>query len=96
MYSLGEPYAMSLDQIMYENYTPTPRDHFGGGTWPTGKCRPWRVCHSTLSLTAIGCHSLGIHTLILLPLLSFSAKMTVPPLARQGRGRRPAPLPDQL
>ena len=37
MYSLGEPYALSLDQIMYENYTPTPSSHFGGGTWPTGK-----------------------------------------------------------
>ena len=37
MYSLGEPYALSLDMIMYENYDPEPRDHFGGGSWPTGK-----------------------------------------------------------
>lgn len=61
MYSLGEPYALSLDQIMCtcscsccfscvssnadrtlsvfadENYVPEPRNHFGGGTWPTGK-----------------------------------------------------------
>jgi hypothetical protein len=25
MYSLGEPYALSLDQIMYENYDPEPK-----------------------------------------------------------------------
>lgn len=35
MYSLGEPYALSLDQIMYENYNPDPISHFGGGTYPT-------------------------------------------------------------
>ena len=37
MYSLGEPYALSLDMIMYENYDPEPHDHFGGGSWATGK-----------------------------------------------------------
>jgi hypothetical protein len=34
-------------------------------------------------LAVIGCHSLGIHILILLPLMSFSAEMTVSPRARQ-------------
>jgi hypothetical protein len=34
------------------------------------------MCY-TLSLIVIACHSLGICTLILLPLLSFSVKMTV-------------------
>jgi hypothetical protein len=38
-------------------------------------------CHSTLALTAIGCHSLGICTLILLPSPSLSAKMTTSPSA---------------
>jgi hypothetical protein len=32
--------------------------------------------HSTLSLAAIDCHSLGIYTVILRSLLSFSVKMT--------------------
>jgi hypothetical protein len=34
-----------------------------------------RHCHSTLSLTAIGCHSVGTYTVILRPLLSLSAEM---------------------
>jgi hypothetical protein len=42
-----------------------------------------RHCHSTLSLTVIGCHSLGIQTVFLLALLLFSAKMTVSPVARR-------------
>jgi hypothetical protein len=42
---------------------------------------PGRHCHSALSLTAVDCHSLGIYLLILLPLLSFSAEMTVSPRA---------------
>jgi polygalacturonase len=37
--------------------------------------------HSALSLTAIDCYSLGICAVILLPLLSFSVEMTVPPPA---------------
>ena len=41
-----------------------------------------RHCHSTLSLNAIVCHSLGICTLILLSLLSFSVKMTASPSAK--------------
>jgi hypothetical protein len=36
-----------------------------------GDASPGRHCRSTLSLTVIGCHSFRIHTLILLPLLSF-------------------------
>jgi hypothetical protein len=47
-----------------------------------GDTSPGRHCHSTLSLTAIDPHSLGIYTATLLSLLSFSAKMTVSPLAR--------------
>jgi hypothetical protein len=31
----------------------------------------------------IDCHCLGIYTVILMPLLSFSSKMTVSPLASQ-------------
>ena len=43
---------------------------------------PGLHCHSTLSLTAVDCHSLVIHTLIL---LSFSVKVTVfAPGYRQG------------
>jgi len=38
---------------------------------------PGRRCHSALSLTVIGGHSLGIYTVILLSLLAVSAKMTV-------------------
>ena len=44
-----------------------------------GWCR-----HSTLSLTAIHCHSLGIYRLIL---LSFSVKMTVSSVAIAAAGR---------
>ena len=40
-----------------------------------------RHCHSKLPSAAIGGHSLGIYTVTLRPLLSFSAKMTVSPLA---------------
>jgi hypothetical protein len=36
-----------------------------------------RHCHSTLSLTGIDCPSLGVYTVILLSLLSFSVIMTV-------------------
>jgi hypothetical protein len=38
---------------------------------------PGKHCHSTLSLTVIGCHSLDMHTVTLQPLLPFSVKMTV-------------------
>jgi hypothetical protein len=47
-------------------------------------------CHSTLPLTTIGCHSLGIYPVILLSLLSFSAKMTVSPRATAGSGHAAA------
>ena len=59
---------------------------------PAGRCRssfsaarsraspsPGRHCHSTLPLTVMACHCLGIYTIILLPLLTFAAKMTVSP-----------------
>ena len=42
---------------------------------------PGRHCHSTLALAVFACHSLGVYTLILLPLLSFSVKMIVSPWA---------------
>ena len=42
---------------------------------------PGRHCHSTLSSTIIDCHSLGMHMIILLPLLSFSVKMIALPRA---------------
>jgi hypothetical protein len=58
-----------------------------------GRPSPGRHCHSTLLLTAIGCHSVGIHTAILLPLLSLSAKMTASPMARQHALRRREPRP---
>jgi hypothetical protein len=49
----------------------------------TGTSSPGRRCHSTLrSLAVIGCHSLGIRALTLLPLLSFSVTITVSPRAR--------------
>jgi hypothetical protein len=41
----------------------------------------WRHCHSTLSLTVIGFHPLGIYIVILLSLLSFSVKMIASPRA---------------
>jgi hypothetical protein len=42
---------------------------------------------ATLSFyTVIGCHSLGICTIALLSLLSFSAEMTVPPMAAVATG----------
>jgi hypothetical protein len=50
------------------------------------RCRP-QPCSTRCSMpcivphTVMGCHSLGVHTVILRPLLSFSAAMTVSPLA---------------
>ena len=50
-----------------------------------------RHCRSTRSLTATDCHSLGIFTVILLPMLSLAVKMTVPPWAMEtASARRPA------
>ena len=43
----------------------------------------WR-CHSTLSLAAMDCHSLGIQTVMLLSLLSCSTNLTVLPMATGG------------
>jgi hypothetical protein len=57
---------------------------------PWGELSPGRHCHSTLSLAAIDCHSLGNHTVILLALLSFSAKMTVAHMARRAGARATA------
>jgi hypothetical protein len=46
-----------------------------------------RHCYSTLSLTVISWHSLGLYTVILLLLLSFYVEMTVSPWARPGGAR---------
>ena len=55
-----------------------------------------RHCHSTLSVTVIDCHSLGIYTVILHPLLLFSVKMTVcRPVARHD-GQDPFHQPSRL
>jgi hypothetical protein len=54
---------------------------------------PGRHRHSTLPLTAIGGHSLGIHARILLPLLPLSGGMAVPPSA--GRAGRHGDLAEQ-
>ena len=55
----------------------------GGSETDIGLASPGRHCHSTLSLAVIICHSLGIYTVVLWSLLSFSVKMKVSPLARQ-------------
>ena len=47
----------------------------------SGKISPGRHCHSTLSSAVVGCHSLGIYIVVLLPLLSLSVKMTASPRA---------------
>jgi hypothetical protein len=47
-----------------------------------GSPNPGWHCHSALSLAAIGCHPLVIHTVIWLSLLSLSAKVTVSLVAR--------------
>jgi hypothetical protein len=44
------------------------------------------ICRSTLPLTVIGRHSLGIYTVILLSLLSFSSKMKDSPAAGAAHG----------
>lgn len=46
-------------------------------------------CHSTQSLAVIGCHPLGIYTVILLPSLPFSVELTVSPLGYRRRRARP-------
>ena len=43
----------------------------------TGMNSPGGHCHSTLSLAASGCHSVGIYILILLPLLPFLSNDSV-------------------
>ena len=52
------------------------------GSLDAGLASHGRHCHSTLPLyAAIGCRSLRIYAVILQPLLSFSARMTVSPSA---------------
>jgi hypothetical protein len=51
--------------------TPLVAAAEGGQVHSPGQC-----CHSGLSLTVIGCHSLGIYTVILLSLLSSPVQMT--------------------
>jgi hypothetical protein len=53
----------------------------------TGKCSALAQALSfTLTLVVIDCHSLGIYPLILLPLLSFSVRVTVSPRASSHPG----------
>ena len=49
-----------------------------------GTARPGH-CRSALPLVVIGWHSLGIPTVLLRPVQSFSVGVTVPPMARHGR-----------
>ena len=58
----------------------------GGGFAATGNASPGPHYRSTLPLTVIHCHSLGIYILTLLSLPPFSVKMTVSPRARQRPG----------
>ena len=46
-------------------------------TATSGTASRGRHCRSTLPLAGIDCHSLGIYTVVLVPLLSVSATMTV-------------------
>ena len=55
--------------------------------------RGGRACHSTLASAVIGCHSLGIYRLILLPLRSYSAKMTLSSRATANRSCAAARTP---
>lgn len=74
MYSLGEPYALSLDQIMFENYNPAPADHFGGGTWPTGKGTDGGFRHFPISFEPL-CNMQGWYTV-------YNSHSSRPPYAR--------------
>jgi hypothetical protein len=57
--------------------------HRGAYTWASAYFliivveMTYGASQSTLSLAAIACHSVGIHTVTLLSLLSFSVKITV-------------------
>jgi hypothetical protein len=66
---------------------PTPRSRLRRTTWTSRCLAQGRHCHSTLSLPVIDCRSLGIYIRILLLLLSFFAKMTVPGYQGVGRAR---------
>jgi hypothetical protein len=71
----GDSLVITDDPAVITEGLPGAALFFWGKMGPTTH---GRHCHSTLSLTAIDCHSLGIYTVILLPLLSVSIKMTVP------------------
>jgi hypothetical protein len=53
-----------------------------------GERSPGPYCHSTLALAVIRCQSLRIYVVVLLPMLSFSVKMTASPVARRAESRR--------
>ena len=55
----------------------------GAGSF-AGALSPGRHCHSTLALALIDWHCLGIHTVILLPLLPFSVGLRASPRAMLG------------
>jgi hypothetical protein len=72
--ALGRP-ASQVRFAVYDVQKRLVGEEFGKGDDPRSRGRRW---HSivTLSLAAIDCHFLGICTLIVLPLLSFPARMT--------------------
>jgi hypothetical protein len=70
--SIGETGGFDQFAAMSKTYAPSHGRH----------------CHSTLSLTVIGYHSLGIYILIL---LSLAVEMTVPPMAKRADGREEDP-----
>lgn len=74
MYSLGEPYALSLDQIMYENYDPEPRDHFGDGSWPGGKGVDGGFRHYPITFEPL-CNLQGFYTV-------YASHTSHPPFSR--------------
>ena len=57
------------------------RGELGEGAWRRLAASPGHQGATLSFYTAIGCHSLGVYTVDLLPLLSFSAEMTVSPRA---------------
>ena len=71
----GDSLVFTDDPAVITEGLPGAAQFFWGKMGPTTH---GRHCHSTLSLNAIDCHSLEIYTVILLPLLSVSIKMTVP------------------
>ena len=60
----------------------------GPGLDGDGALSPGRHCHSTRPSAAIGCHPLGLHRIILRPLLTFAVRVKASPRARHARAQR--------